>query len=152
MDYSTNYPEGAHVVTPRRAYRHHGIYIGGGKVVHYAGLQRGLRRGPVEEVTIEEFAKGHPIQLLPGALSTFHSHEVVQRARSRVGENEWRLLTNNCEHFCEWCVRGEARSYQAEALLSLPGRLLREVWGSIVPPLWHSHPRRCKQDSGSASA
>jgi hypothetical protein len=127
MDDSMNCPEGTHVVTPRRAYRHHGIYIGGGKVVHYTGLQHGLRRGPVEEVTINEFANGRPIQLLPGTCANFQSHEVVERARSRVGENDWRLLTNNCEHFCEWCVRGEARSYQVEALFALPARLLRQV-------------------------
>jgi DNA-binding winged helix-turn-helix (wHTH) protein/TolB-like protein len=113
-------PEGAHLVTPRRTYQHHGIYVGDGKVVHYAGLHHGLRRRPVEEVTIDEFAKGHPIQLLTGTGSAFASHEVVERARSRMGENEWRLLTNNCEHFCEWCVRGEARSYQVEAVLALP--------------------------------
>ena len=31
-------PMGAHVVTQRRAYTHHGIYVGSGKVIHYAGL------------------------------------------------------------------------------------------------------------------
>jgi hypothetical protein len=35
-----------------------------------------------------------------------------------VGEDCYRLLTNNCEHFCEWCLRGEHRSYQVEALLA----------------------------------
>ena len=113
-------PEGAHLVTRRRAYQHHGIYVGAGKVVHYAGLNRGWRRRPVEEVTIDEFANGHPIELQRAPHSTLESHQVVERARSRMGENEWRLLTNNCEHFCEWCVRGKARSYQVEALFALP--------------------------------
>jgi hypothetical protein len=36
------------------------------------------------------------------------------RARSRAGENCYRLLTNNnCEHFCEWCLRGKARGRRA---------------------------------------
>jgi hypothetical protein len=48
---------------------------------------------------------------------------VIQRARSRVGEDCYRLLTNNCEHFCEWCLRGEHRSYQVEALLARLGAL-----------------------------
>ena len=47
------------------------------------------------------------------------------RARSRVGEDCYRLLTNNCEHFCEWCLRGEPRSYQIERVFWLPQRLLR---------------------------
>jgi hypothetical protein len=146
---SGNLQEGAHIVTPRRAYQHHGIYIGSGKVVHYAGLNRGLRRGPVEEVTIDEFANGHPIELLPDPQSTFDSQQVIERARSRVGENDWRLLTNNCEHFCEWCVRGQARSYQVEALFALPARLLRM---RVRLPTWPSRLRSCKRDSASASA
>lgn len=43
--------------------------------------------------------------------------EVARRARSRLGENRYNLLTNNCEHFCEWCVRGEHRSYQVDELI-----------------------------------
>jgi hypothetical protein len=52
------------------------------------------------------------------ARSKFEYPDVIQRARSRVGEDCYRLLTNNCEHFCEWCLRGEHRSYQVEALLA----------------------------------
>jgi hypothetical protein len=35
-----------------------------------------------------------------------------------VGEDRYRLLTNNCEHFCEWCLHGTARSFQVEAWLA----------------------------------
>src|ERR1700722_16072908 len=44
-------PVGAHVVTQRGGYTHHGIYVGASQVVHYAGLARGLRRGAVEEIS-----------------------------------------------------------------------------------------------------
>src|SRR5258707_11780449 len=54
-------PMGAHIVTERRGYTHHGIYVGAGKVVHYAGLSRGLRRGPVEEISLSRFAAGHRV-------------------------------------------------------------------------------------------
>lgn len=54
-------PLGAHVVTLRRGFTHHGIYVGRGTVVQYGGLARGLRRAPVEEVPMMEFAQGHPI-------------------------------------------------------------------------------------------
>src|SRR5215467_9598323 len=33
----------SHIVTPRRGYLHHGIYVGDGKIVHYAGLAYGLQ-------------------------------------------------------------------------------------------------------------
>jgi hypothetical protein len=119
---------GSHVVTPRRGYLHHGIYVGCGRVVHYSGLAYGLRRGPVEEISLARFRDGRSIRVRAGAApSHFDRCEVVRRARSRVGENSYRLFSNNCEHFCEWCVYGEHRSYQVEALLRQPARALRTL-------------------------
>jgi hypothetical protein len=95
-----------------------------GKVVHYAGLSRGLRRGPVEEISLSRFAAGHPVSVVSGMPPKFEGREVARRARSRIGEDNYRLLTNNCEHFCEWCLRGQHRSYQIDACLALPSRAL----------------------------
>ena len=113
-------PLGSHLVTPRRGYLHHGIYVGARKVVHYSGLVHGLRRGPVEEVPLAHFACGQGVWVRSDAPSDFDVREVIYRARSRVGEDRYRLLTNNCEHFCEWCLRGAARSFQVEAWLARP--------------------------------
>jgi hypothetical protein len=113
-------PLGSHLVTPRRGYLHHGIYVGARKVVHYSGLTHGLRRGPVEEVPFAHFARGQRVLVRSNAPSEFDVREVICRARSRVGEDRYRLLTNNCEHFCEWCLRGAARSLQIEAWLARP--------------------------------
>jgi hypothetical protein len=107
-------PLGAHVVTPRRGYTHHGIYVGGGRVVQYGGLSWGLRRGAVEEVPLWQFAQGNTVWVRVTESSWFDQHEVVRRARLRLGEDRYNVLTNNCEHFCEWCVRGEHRSYQVD--------------------------------------
>ena len=117
---------GMHVVTPRRGYLHHGICVDRGRIVHYAGLKHGLHRGPVEEVPLHEFAAGRPVWVLESGPCAFDPSEVVRRARSRVGENTYRVFTNNCEHFCEWCLRGEGRSYQIEAL-TWPLRALRAI-------------------------
>jgi hypothetical protein len=111
-------PLGAHLVTPRRGYLHHGIYVGHGRVIHYAGLSQGLRRRPVEEVPLADFARGRPLWMRHSSPSHFDLWEVVSRARSRLGENCYRLLTNNCEHFCEWCLCGTPRSLQVEELLA----------------------------------
>ncbi len=107
-------PLGAHLVTSRFGYTHHGIYIGSGKVVHYAGLSRSWHSGPVEEVTLARFAFGHPVRIVDHPESIYSAEEIVHRARSRVGEHAYRLLTNNCEHFCNWCVSGLSRSVQIE--------------------------------------
>jgi hypothetical protein len=100
--------------------------------VHYAGLARGLRRGPVEEISLARFAAGHAIGVIAGAPHKFDAREVVRRARSRLGEDCYQLLTNNCEHFCEWCLQGERRSYQIEACLGLPSRALHITWRLMI--------------------
>ena len=109
---------GAHLVTPRRGYTHHGIYVGGGRVVHYAGWSRAaLTCRPVEEVSLEQFAGGHGATALADTPRRFAPAEVVARARSRLGEDRYRIASNNCEHFCHWCLSGESRSVQVERLL-----------------------------------
>ena len=125
-------PIGSHMVTPRRGFLHHGIYVGDGKVVHYAGLCRGILRGPVEEVTLYSFARGRPVWIQSDGVPIFDPQETVRRARSRLGEDRYRLLTNNCEHFCEWCLRGTPRSRQVEALLTQPTQALRAILGLIA--------------------
>jgi hypothetical protein len=124
MDAPSDLPLGAHVITSRRRYLHHGIYVGGGKVIHYSGWVRGLHRGPVEEVPLDQFTCGGALWVGRRAPHHFDPIEVIGRARSRVGEDRYRVFSNNCEHFCEWCLHGEHRSYQVEALLSLPARIL----------------------------
>jgi hypothetical protein len=109
---------GAHIISPRRGFLHHGIYIGNGRVVHYAGLAYGLFGGPVEEVSLARFARGRSVWTRWRRCPAFDRAEVVRRARSRVGEDRYQILHNNCEHFCEWCIDGESRSYQIERLLS----------------------------------
>jgi hypothetical protein len=123
---------GSHLVTPRRGYLHHGIYVGTRRVVHYSGLAHGLHRGPVEEVTLADFARGQHVWRRSDATPSFEVQEVICRARSRVGEDRYRLLTNNCEHFCEWCLRGTARSFQVEAWLARPRRTLLATLRLIV--------------------
>jgi Lecithin retinol acyltransferase len=39
---------GDHLVSPRRFTSHHGICVGNGQVIHYAGLASGLQAGPVK--------------------------------------------------------------------------------------------------------
>lgn len=115
-----DFPPGTHLVTMRRGYLHHGIYVGNGKVIHYGGLSRSWRRGPVEEVSLERFAAGRPVVIKPVANPRYDGAEIVARARSRLGEDRYRVTRNNCEHFCEWCIGGEPRSEQVENFLAAP--------------------------------
>jgi hypothetical protein len=121
---------GSHVISPRWAYMHHGIYVGDGKVVHYAGLARRSFRGRIEEVALAEFAYGRNVWTRHSELPAFLPQEVIRRARSRVGENRYRVFRNNCEHFCEWCLRGESRSYQIERFFPFHAALVRILTAS----------------------
>lgn len=125
-------PVASHIITLRSGYLHHGIYVGGSQVVHYSGFAHRLRRGPVEEISLARFGRGGPIWVRSTTPANFHAREVVARARSRIGEDCYRLLTNNCEHFCEWCLYGQPRSYQVEAWLKRPASTLRAMLGLIA--------------------
>jgi hypothetical protein len=117
-------PLGAHLTTSRRGYTHHGMYVGHDRVVHYSGLSGFWQGGPVEEVSLSRFAVGRPVQIVDHDRSPYSPEEIVRRARSRIGENDYRLLTNNCEHFCNWCLCGVSCSAQVERRWQLPFRVL----------------------------
>jgi len=106
---------GTHLATSRRGYLHHGIYVGRGMVVHYAGLSRFLRARPVEEVAMSRFSMGRAVWVIESGESRYSPQEIVRRARSRLGENEYQVLRNNCEHFCNWCISGRSHSPQIES-------------------------------------
>lgn len=125
-------PLGAHLVTPRHGYAHHGIYVGHGRVVHYAGYCHRYQRGPVEELSLSAFADGHGIAVLPTPAARYSATVLVQRARSRLGEDQYRLLTNNCEHFCTWCLYGKDRSEQVRHCLVHPIKGLRLATGLLM--------------------
>jgi hypothetical protein len=110
-------PLAAHLITARRGYTHHGLYVGKGRVVHYPGMVGRFRGGPVEEISLEQFARGHAVGVRTDSTPRFERENVVRRARSRLGEDRYHVLRNNCEHFCEWCLSGVSRSPQVESML-----------------------------------
>jgi Lecithin retinol acyltransferase len=112
---------GTRLVVIRRGYRHHGLYAGRGRVIHYAGHTR-YPRGCIEEISLADFAGNRPLQV-GGAPDSLRADDILRRARSRLGECRYDVLSNNCEHFCNWCQVGEARSQQVESLAK-PVRML----------------------------
>ncbi|WP_437891327.1 lecithin retinol acyltransferase family protein [Phytobacter sp. V91] len=112
---------GDHLSSSRTGYTHHGIYVGYGKVVHYSGLADGLSKGNICETTLEDFTQGkETVTVIKHDVSDrlFSPEEIVERARTRIGENNYNLVFNNCEHFATWCVTGKHRSAQVQAVSS----------------------------------
>jgi hypothetical protein len=135
-------PVASHLVISRGLYSHHGIYVGNGRVIHYGGLAHGPRGGPVEEVPLAWFAHGRPIRVRHES-PRFDRSEVVARARSRLGEHCYHLLTNNCEHFCAWALHGVSRSDQVESLraaLVSVWRAPAKVLGDTIVQLLRAQP------------
>lgn len=86
-------------------YTHHAIYIGDGKVIHYADADNGIY---VHVSSLQEFANGYPVKRFTEQRSPllFTREEAVRRAKSRLGENRYHLAINNCENFVRWCRAG----------------------------------------------
>lgn len=103
-----SYALGSHLVASRLGYTHHGIYIGRGLVVHYL-LDEGITIA-----TLEDFADRQTVQVRTHPGARYSGEECACRALSRVGEDDYNLIFNNCEHFATWCATGEARSEQVE--------------------------------------
>ncbi|RKQ28662.1 lecithin retinol acyltransferase family protein [Oceanobacillus halophilus] len=107
-----------HLVTGRGLYTHHGIYIGGGKVIHYSGLSQSSTSEKVEIIGLSEFTAGNwcAIRLYDREKKAYSRKEVVERAKSRLNEDDYSVFFNNCEHFAEWCWTGVSTSYQIKFL------------------------------------
>ncbi len=106
---------GTELIVDQRVYKHHGIYVGGNRVIHYRGWISTLH-GLVEEIPLAEFVGNRPYRVGRRPADRVHGVEIVRRARSRLGERSYSLLRNNCEHLCNWCQIGQNSSAQVDRL------------------------------------
>ena len=112
---------GTHIKINRLGYTHHGIYIGDGQVVHYSGFAEMLKKGEIAITTLEEFMGDQDklyVVEYASSEAIHSSDEIVERALSRVGEDDYNLMFNNCEHFACWCVTGKHKSKQVNSVMS----------------------------------
>ena len=118
-----------HLQVPRQhgLFNHHGIDLGDGTVAHYLE-GREILRSPVEE-----FSRGQPVSVVPYPEGSCSGPRVtLRRAMGRLGEQNYNLLFNNCEHFAHWCKTGRHRSEQVENWLHT-GSLGALALGQFVP-------------------
>ena len=103
--------KGDHLRVRMGFYRHHGIYIGNDQVIHFGRGLSDLPNAKVEIVSKEIFSDGRPIEIV-NSQTNFSADEIVTRAISRLGESQYDLFENNCEHFVLWCRTSEHHSTQ----------------------------------------
>lgn len=63
-----------------------------------------------------------------GEYHLYSPDETIERAKSRLGEKEYNLVTNNCEHYAIWCKTGMKKSHQVDAFL----KMLKQL-GGVIP-------------------
>ena len=128
----------------RGAYEHYAIYIGNGRIIHYAGENSDFKgKVSIHEAPFEEFLKSnkdyfvvsfegeYPVRLQSSTnfisngffeysnnrvKKVYSAEETVQRAYSRIGETKYSLLNNNCEHFAMWCKTRKSESMQVKLM------------------------------------
>ena len=88
---------------------HHGIYCGDDEVIHYINGKR------IGKTSLSKFTKKQKIYIKRHRKS-FSQTRVVKRAKRRLGERNYNLIFNNCEHFANWCKKGRSRSSQVKEL------------------------------------
>ena len=108
------------------------------------------RRRAVEEVSLREFARGRPIAVRTDSNPRFDREDVVLRARSRLGENRYHIIRNNCEHFCEWCQSGVSRSRQLESMLGRVGAAAIAIMQGVATWAHRAHSQIAQRPSVSS--
>ncbi len=121
---------GDHLVATDTLHMHHGVYLGRDRVAQY-GSDDDKRRARVEIVSQEAFARGRRVYVLDRP-ATFSADEIRRRVESRLGEQEYSLFDNNCEHFVNWCRTGQHESRQVDRVIERSGSAATKVAARAV--------------------
>ncbi len=119
-----------HLQVPRRhgLFNHHGIDLGDGTVAHYLEGRK-ILRSPVSE-----FSQGEVVSVLDHADAS-PAGVTLRRAMSRLGEQNYNLLFNNCEHFATWCKTGRHRSEQVDSVIDRARQWSRQMPSALLSGL-----------------
>jgi len=114
-------------------YEHHGIDCGDGTVIHYSKAES---EPTIRRTSWKDFSWGNPVSV-KSYMASFIPDVVMERAESRLGERQYNLLTNNCEHFAAWCKVGKNESSQISNF-GLPSETLeRMISGRTIEAAAH---------------
>ena len=97
-------------------YRHFGIDVGDGTVVHLASVRGNTSEMEVQRVSLGVFADGKPITV-ERISKSLSDEQVLERALAAVGNTHYHVALGNCEHFARMCKTGEHVSHQTDRLL-----------------------------------
>lgn len=110
-------------------YTHHGIYVSDNEVIHFTGTDddsiMDSSKNRVISSDLNFFLKGGELEVKKYTDEEFQDlyapDQIVAYARSCLGDGDYNVLFNNCEHFANVCTLGRFRSHQVERLLQNKG-------------------------------
>ncbi len=103
---------GDQIRVKRTIYYHHGIYVGDGLVIHFAGDDKKTETSPeqayIHQSTIEEFLCGGELEVRiydkEERKDLRSKNEIIALAKSELGNRGYDFLKNNCEDFSNRCA------------------------------------------------
>lgn len=110
---------GDHIYVKRsgRFYKHHGIYMGDGKVIHVSGSVREKVSPEVRESDLSLFLKGKSPKKMK-----YHTRlpasETIRTAKKLLRDGSYSMVLNNCEHFAAYCATGKKKSMQVRKIVA----------------------------------
>lgn len=105
-------------------YTHHGIYVSDNEVIHFTGTDddsiMDSSKNRVISSDLNFFLKGGELEVKEYTDEEFQDlyapDQIVAYARSCIGDGDYNVIFNNCEHFANVCTLGRFRSHQVERL------------------------------------
>lgn len=109
---------GDHIKVKLDSFYHHGIFVSDNEVIHFCSdgkfsiLSKNLE---IQSTSIEIFAQGKKIHVVDYT-NRFIPEKTVEIARQSIGNSDYDLSYNNCEHFVTRCITGTKQSKTIEKL------------------------------------
>jgi len=123
--------QGAHIRVFANPIWHHGIYIGDHRVIHLSGGQEGKsfsrkKRACVQEADLKDFCGEEDLEIVRYAniMGEIHVYpdgddiNAVNLAKKFLGRGNYKVATNNCEHFAIYCKTKIWHSTQVQDVFS----------------------------------
>ncbi len=118
MEWSPDLPKRGQIVRTKVSfYYHYGIFVDDNEIIQF-GLPRDVGK-PANEIKVlvsdvYTFLSGGILEVgIPAKdekKSMRSPQEIINSARSRIGEGGYDILHNNCEHFVNQCAFGKSSS------------------------------------------
>lgn len=118
MNWTVKQPKSGDIIRTKISFYHHyGIYISDDEIIQF-GLPDDPGK-PAEQIhviatNIDVFLNGGELETASPEIAEVKKirskNEIIATARSRIGEDGYDILHNNCEHFVFSCAFGEGSS------------------------------------------